>query len=171
MCIILDVHKVDFVLGNATSYAEKVIARRILKRSLGLAAGGTRYFREMSKSVSQDGQQFFVELWRNPDQPVRADLQLSSQVDAEEQRLIDRGVCESCDEHIIAIALLTGARLLFSGDLPLGRDFRNRKIVDPPGRVVPEDADRRQVEQLLDRDPVCSPQSCGRKARRGRSRR
>ena len=171
MCIIIDVHRVDFVFGNATSEAELIIARRILKRTLGLAAGGTRYFREMSKSVSHDGQRLFLEFWRRPDQPVPSDPRLQSEIDAAEQRLIDSRECESCDEHIIAIALMTGARLLFSGDLPLGRDFRNRQIVDPPGRVVPEGADRRQMEQILDRNAICSPRRCGRKARRARSRR
>lgn len=173
MCIILDVHKVDSVFGRATraaSVVEKNVARRIIERTLGLAAGGTRYFRELRDSVSHEGQQFFLENWRNPSQPGPVQPKVSALFDEKEQKLIELRVCQSNDEHIIAIAMVTGARLLMSDDLPLGRDFRDRNIVDPPGRVVPEDADRRQIERLLDSGSICSPQRCGRRARRTKAR-
>lgn len=170
MCIILDVHKVDSVLGRATSVVEKNIADRITNRTLGLAAGGTKYLLEISNSVSHSGQQFFLEAWRNPDQPNPTRPHNNAAIDAEEKRLIERGACESNDEHIIAIGLVTGARLVFSDDRQLGRDFRNARVVQPPGRVVPANADRRQIERLLDSGWICTPQRCGRDARRSQAR-
>lgn len=41
----------------------------------------------------------------------------------------------SNNHHVLAVALVAGARLLFSNDLNLQTDFTNRDIVDPPGRV------------------------------------
>ena len=41
----------------------------------------------------------------------------------------------SDDHHVLAVALVAGARLLFSNDRNLQADFTNRDIVDPPGKV------------------------------------
>ena len=39
---------------------------------------------------------------------------------------------KSDDPHIIALALVNGARLLYSNDLALQKDFRNAKLVSKP---------------------------------------
>lgn len=45
-------------------------------------------------------------------------------------------VCESDDPHIIALAQITRARLLYSNDLRLHRDFKNKHLIDDPrGKV------------------------------------
>ena len=44
--------------------------------------------------------------------------------------------CKSDDPHVIALAQVSGARLLYSNDRALQRDFKNRKLIDnPKGRV------------------------------------
>ena len=44
--------------------------------------------------------------------------------------------CESDDEHIIALAQLSGARLLFTNDQALTRDFKEKRLIDGPrGKV------------------------------------
>ena len=45
-------------------------------------------------------------------------------------------MCESDDPHIIALAQISGARLLYTNDLALQRDFRKRDLIaDPRGKV------------------------------------
>lgn len=51
-----------------------------------------------------------------------------------ELREID--LCVSDDEHIIALAQISGARLLYSNDGDLHKDFRNKNLIDNPrGKV------------------------------------
>ena len=43
---------------------------------------------------------------------------------------------KSDDPHVIALALVSGARLLYSNDLALQKDFRNAKLVSrPKGKI------------------------------------
>ena len=57
-------------------------------------------------------------------------------VDARERELKARNACQSNDAHVIAVAQLGGARLLFTNDRALQRDFKNRDLVgNPRGKV------------------------------------
>ena len=48
----------------------------------------------------------------------------------------DAGSCRSNDHHVIALAQVSGARLLFSNDKDLHQDFKNRRLIDRrPGTV------------------------------------
>ena len=40
--------------------------------------------------------------------------------------------CRSDDEHVVALAQVSGARLLFSNDKDLQSDFKNRELLDAP---------------------------------------
>ena len=48
----------------------------------------------------------------------------------EKERLL-----QSNDKHILALAKATGVRVLFTGDKNLMNDFKNKAIIDPPGRI------------------------------------
>lgn len=57
-------------------------------------------------------------------------------VNARADELRQRDVCRSDDEHLLALALVTGARLLYTNDAALIADFKNREIVaNPRGKV------------------------------------
>ena len=57
-------------------------------------------------------------------------------VNARADELRQRAVCRSDDEHLLALALVTGARLLYTNDAALIADFKNREIVaNPRGKV------------------------------------
>lgn len=59
-----------------------------------------------------------------------------SEVDDAEKRLDREGVCKSDDPHVIALAQVSGARLLYSNDRPLHQDFTNRELLNSPrGKV------------------------------------
>jgi len=47
-----------------------------------------------------------------------------------------RSLCESDDPHVIALAQISGARILCSRDKNLHKDFTNSELVnDPRGRI------------------------------------
>ncbi|MYH42126.1 MAG: hypothetical protein F4017_01170 [Acidimicrobiaceae bacterium] len=48
----------------------------------------------------------------------------------------DPGSCRSDDHHVIALAQISGARLLFSNDKDLHKDFKNRQLIDQPTGTV-----------------------------------
>ena len=57
-------------------------------------------------------------------------------VDERARQLEQENACRSDDEHIIAVAQLSGARLLYSNDSDLQDDFRNKALIDQPrGKV------------------------------------
>ena len=57
-------------------------------------------------------------------------------VNARAEELRQSDMCRSNDEHVLALALISGARLLFTNDAALIADFKNREIVaNPRGKV------------------------------------
>ncbi len=61
-----------------------------------------------------------------------------------------RGVCTSNDPHVIALARISGARVLYTNDRDLMTDFKNRDLLDQPrGKVYPA-SHSNTVRQLKD---------------------
>ncbi len=82
------------------------------------------------------------------------------EVDIETQAIRDQRVCRSDDEHVVALARVSGARLLFTNDRALQDDFRNARIVPGTrGRIYTtvEFTDvRRTHRNLLRRTDLCA---------------
>ncbi len=80
-------------------------------------------------------------------------------VETETESLRAEGICRSNDEHVLALARLSGARLLFTNDQALQADFRDREIVGGVrGRIYTtrERSDiRRSHRDLLRRRDLC----------------
>ena len=58
------------------------------------------------------------------------------QVDAETEAIRARQICRSNDKHVLALARVSGARLLFTNDRALRDDFKNPRIIaNPRGRI------------------------------------
>ncbi len=51
-------------------------------------------------------------------------------MDIEVKKLENQAVYQSDDPHVLALALVSGARLLFSNDQLLQKDFKNPKIIN-----------------------------------------
>lgn len=82
----------------------------------------------------------------------RAFLIPSEIVDAEEVRLAEGGSLRSDDGHVVALARVSGTRLVFTRDLALMSDMEDRALVaDPPGRVYQTEKHAR----LLRHSPGC----------------
>lgn len=75
------------------------------------------------------------------------------------------GACRSNDAHVIALAQVSGARLLYSHDRLLGQDFRDRDLVEPRGRLLPLGETRnaqRARQKLLSQPDLCPTVRSGR---------
>lgn len=75
---------------------------------------------------------YFAELLRSG----RARRYPDEEVDAEEALVQNTGLCVSDDPHVIALARVSGARVLFSEDRDLWNDFRNPRLVPPRGGKI-----------------------------------
>jgi hypothetical protein len=72
----------------------------------------------------------------------------------EERRLRAVGVCVSNDLHVLALAIVTGARTLATDDNALAADFKNKRIMDGPrGKIYRDPARHGPL--------LCHTSSCG----------
>ena len=56
----------------------------------------------------------------------------------EERRLRADGRCTSNDHHVLALAIVSGARTIATNDNALATDFKNKRIIDQPrGSIYP----------------------------------
>ena len=66
-----------------------------------------------------------------------------TQVDNETDDLKSQNICGSDDEHVLALARISGARLLATNDGPLERDFKDHRIIyNPRGKIYPDEGYR-----------------------------
>jgi hypothetical protein len=79
----------------------------------------------------------------------------SDSVDAEEKRLIRERLCVSDDQHLIALARESGARLVCTEDQKLMRDVRSADLLNKPRGRIYRDA---RHFRLLHHDSCCRKQ-------------
>jgi predicted nucleic acid-binding protein len=61
-------------------------------------------------------------------------------VDARMAELRNEPAISSNDPHVLALAQISGARLLYTNDRALQQDFRNRRLIhNPPGKIYSTD--------------------------------
>lgn len=125
MCTIVDANVASEVFGsNKPPAADKffqwlmshgrLIVGGHLTREL---ARGSQHFREWAAQAQRRGILISVN-----DQDVR------NRTD----ELLRKRICKSNDPHIIALAQVSGARLLYSNDRELHKDFRDKNLIDDP---------------------------------------
>ena len=82
----------------------------------------------------------------------------------EETRLEKKGLCISDDPHVIALARISGARLLCSNDKDLQQDFGTKNLIDRPRGKVYSTRDKQKYKEyqpnvhgklLANRDLCC----------------
>ena len=129
MCAILDANAVGQVFGGDRRGAARAFFEWIDSGRGRLVIGG-RLRREL------DLNRTFKE-WRL--QAVlagRITLLNDEAVDGRASQLEEDSACRSDDEHVVAVAQLSGARLLYSNDDDLQDDFGDKTLVDlPRGKV------------------------------------
>lgn len=146
MCAILDNDVVHQVFGQNRPAAGKAFFDWI-DSGRGRLVGGGRLFEELAHNEN------FRLWWQAATLSGRVERVGDEAVEAETVRLAKRKACRSNDEHAIALAAIGGARLLYSNDRKLQRDFKDRRLIDqPPGKVYSTlrgDAFTKNKRQLL----------------------
>lgn len=129
MCAIVDNNVASEVFGNRPPEAGKRFRNWLGNRNGRLVVGG-KLLQELK------GNSGFRE-WFQQNQLSGCLRQVRrSQVDVEEQRIKRENLCQSDDEHVVALAVISGARLLYTNDADLIKDFKDRRIVgNLSGRV------------------------------------
>lgn len=140
MCIIVDACAVgDFFTDSPTEAALAV--RDWIETKGGKLVYGGKLTIELSKSNRARAE--LRSLW----QRGRALQYRSSVVDKEATRLSSTNACTSNDQHVIALARISGARVLYSYDANSGlhADFKNPDLVDNPRGGVYKHIDHKHL--------------------------
>ena len=63
-------------------------------------------------------------------------------------KLLGEKKCRSDDPHILALAQVSGARLLYSNDKKLQQDFKNKELIDQPrGKIYPTNNEDKKFQK------------------------
>ena len=151
MCAIVDANVASEVFGTDRPEAGARFFDWINARSGRLFVGG-RLLAELDRTPAREWAREALNSGRI--QQVR-----ESKVGAKTKQLQDEGQCRSDDSHVLALAIVSGARLLYSNDAALQRDFKDKRLIDSPrGKVYStlEGSDFQHAHQrLLQRKDLC----------------
>ena len=152
MCAIVDANVAAEVFGSNQPEAGKQFFKWINKGKGRLVVGGnlTKEL-ESSRGFREWGQQALL--------AGRMRIEEKGKVDARTKELRAKTACRSNDQHVIALAQVSGARLLYSNDLKLHQDFKDGDLINHPrGRVYSTLQDRDFTDShrgLLGRSDLC----------------
>ncbi len=152
MCAIVDTNVAGEVFGNNPSEAGRFFFNWLNSKGVLVIGGG------LLQELGGYGR--FSEWLLQASLAGRARLIADAVVDAEAEALRGQGICRSNDEHILGLARVSGARLVFTNDQDLQQDFRDRSIIGGSrGRVYTTRQSRGISEthrSLLVRTNLCS---------------
>ena len=124
MCAIIDANVRDQVFGDSRPKAGEFLFNWLNsdKKRVTLVVGG-KLLQELSKSRN------FNTWLQTALLHGRAQKFSDEEVLRATKELQEQEICTSDDEHVLALARVSGARLLYTNDRDLQRDFKNRHVV------------------------------------------
>lgn len=152
MCAIVDANVVGQVFGNNRPPAAEHFLEWLSSPRGKLVVGG-RLHEELSVHSR------FLRWFATAIKFRNARTVIHAEVDNLATELRQQGICKSDDPHVLALALVSGARLLYSNDPDLIEDFKNPEIIsNPRGKVYTtarDDNITRVHRRLLARRDLC----------------
>lgn len=142
MCAIVDVNVVHQGIGRDRTEAGKFFLDWLLNGGI-LVVGGSKFESE----IRRDSKFLTFVNERRQSGKVRQGID-RDEVDAEQQRLIGLKICDSDDQHILALARVSDTRILFTNDDALQNDFRNPSIINRPRGQIYTTAVHKEVQQV-----------------------
>lgn len=149
MCAILDANVASEVFGRADSAAGDAFADWVWSGSGRLVVGG----------------HLRTELLRTGVQRVWQELIAAGRLEQIEEREVAerteeiRKRCRSDDAHVVALAQVSGARLLYSNDRRLQDDFGDAALIDDPRGAIFSTIESKEFtrdkQALLERRELC----------------
>ncbi len=154
MCAIVDANVASEVFGTNPSEAGMKFFLWIDSNPNGRLAVGGKLLEELNRVLG------FQQWAREAVLSGKVRSINKGQVDKREEDLKKESVCSSNDHHIIALAQVSGARLLYSNDKKLQQDFKDKKLIDEPrGKVYSTNQGREtfspEHRKLLARTDLC----------------
>lgn len=160
MCAIIDNSARDEVFGSAPSQRATEFLEWLEEGHTKLVLGG-RLLAELAGGDDQRGGASFRK-WLRTAQLRGFAYKTDGDVDGQAEYLrtardeSGRKLCRSNDPHVLALARVSGARLLFANDRPLIQDFQNNDILrGPRGKVYPTTDHHQFLHDRHNRD-LCS---------------
>ena len=152
MCAILDTSVVHKVFGDNRPEAGRKFFEW-LNSGKGRLVGGGELLRELDRNHA------FRE-WREQAQRAgRFERFDDREIDDRARTIETTASCRSDDPHVIALARISGVRLLYSDDQALQRDFRDRTLIDNPRGIIysttRSDNFKSTHRRLLGRKKIC----------------
>lgn len=155
MCAIVDANVANEVFGPCQSEAGKKFYDWINKEPGRLVVGG-KLLEEL-----QEGSPKFREWASTLVEAGKMRTMNEDQVNAQAEAIKDK--CVSDDSHIIALAQISGARLLFTNESSekkqsLSEDFKNKSLIKPEGKIYTTRKNQRFTsthKRLLGRQDLC----------------
>jgi hypothetical protein len=132
MCLILDANRFSDALSTPPKPDYLPIINWLTKhdRDGVVVFGGTKFLKEID--WNDRARRWFVTLER----AGRAKAANKAAIDTEETKVRRSGLCVSDDEHLIALARVSGARVFCTEDAALFQDVHNARLLSKPrGRV------------------------------------
>lgn len=125
MCAILDNSVVTEVFGeNRPPAGEEFF--RWLNEGRGLLILGGKLRKELGENKK------FSEWLKQAIRAGRVKSYKDDGVNKKTGKLLKAQSCQSNDQHIVALAQVSGARLLYANDVDLQKDFKNHRLIDNP---------------------------------------
>ena len=130
MCAIIDANSAHEVFGSKCTKAGEKFVEWINSGSGRLVVGG-KLLEELFKSSA-----VFRRLGQQLQLSGKMTIVNKDEINARTDQLLNEDSCGSNDQHIIALAQVSGARLLYSDDGDLLEDFKNKRLINNPrGKV------------------------------------
>ena len=126
MCAILDANVAHEVFGASQTPAGKRFYDWINEGQGRLVIGG-KLTRELNKASAK-----FAQWARQALLFGRVQSANDDEVNSKTRTLVAEGICISNDAHVVSLAQVSGARLLFTNDGGLHTDFGNKDLIDSP---------------------------------------
>ena len=124
MCAIIDANAADQIFGSNRPEAGVKFFEWI-NLETGRLVAGDKLLKELNRTSARTWAQEALKEGKIR----RFD---KSKVKAKTEELQNAGSCKSDDEHVIALAQISGARLLYSNDTELHDDFGTKNLIDNP---------------------------------------
>jgi predicted nucleic acid-binding protein len=125
MCIIVDAN-VARHLSAPTDDGEPIL-KWLLRGKGGLVVGG-----HLKKELARSGLRAILVVLN---QAGRLHTLDDDRVMAASKQISDKGICCSNDCHVIAVAIVSGCRLIFTKDQDLHKDAKNTNILRPAASI------------------------------------
>ena len=155
MCAIIDANVAHEVFGSNLQSAGERFFDWIERGTKRLVVGGM-----LREELEQSSEEF--RKWaRVAVRTGKIRIVNNNDVDERTRELENEGGYESNDPHVLALAQVSGARLLYSNDSDLQEDFDNKDLIDNPrGKVYSTRHSKnfqRSHRGLLNNRDLCRP--------------